>query len=262
MSSFVSHLLSRHIETGNHVKPRLRARFEPVKTFSNPHIADEGDAPDVTMEPGQIDSFQEQDELNATTAAVQTPATQQDLAPLSSFTEGTKSVHNESSQPFLFRHALQQNDPAVLPGKMSHIPDGIAPSRIQDQPFSKPHIENNAVQQVTGTYFDSNNAAPTISNPHAAENGTQVTHNLTTNRPSESRNDALREARHLFQKLRNGKDADHQVAETGPFIKVTIGRIDVQAVVQSAPAPVKQAPAATPKLSLDDYLKQRNQPST
>jgi hypothetical protein len=48
---------------------------------------------------------------------------------------------------------------------------------------------------------------------------------------------------------------------TGPFsppptIKVTIGRIDVRAVMQQAPSP-KPIAAAAPKLSLDDYLKKR-----
>lgn len=49
---------------------------------------------------------------------------------------------------------------------------------------------------------------------------------------------------------------------TGPFsppptIKVTIGRIDVRAVMQQTPSPKPMA-AAAPKLSLDDYLKKRS----
>jgi hypothetical protein len=44
-----------------------------------------------------------------------------------------------------------------------------------------------------------------------------------------------------------------------PDIKVTIGRIDVRAVKQRAPSPSRrQKVAPPPKLSLDDYLKERN----
>lgn len=41
-----------------------------------------------------------------------------------------------------------------------------------------------------------------------------------------------------------------------PTIKVTIGRIDVRAVMQQTPSP-KRIAAPAPKLSLDDYLKKR-----
>ena len=48
-------------------------------------------------------------------------------------------------------------------------------------------------------------------------------------------------------------------AETAaPIIRVTIGRIDVRAVLPSAPAPTRKAPTASPVLSLDEYLKQRD----
>jgi hypothetical protein len=44
-----------------------------------------------------------------------------------------------------------------------------------------------------------------------------------------------------------------------PTIKVTIGRIDVRAVMPKAePTPVRRVVSPKPKLSLDDYLKQRS----
>jgi len=42
-----------------------------------------------------------------------------------------------------------------------------------------------------------------------------------------------------------------------PSIHVTIGRVEVRAVMPSVAAP-KPAPPSGPKLSLEDYLKQRN----
>ncbi|GJQ57402.1 MAG: hypothetical protein D8M57_18995 [Candidatus Scalindua sp. AMX11] len=47
-------------------------------------------------------------------------------------------------------------------------------------------------------------------------------------------------------------------SSTPPTIKVTIGRIDVRAVMQDAPLPPRRTSTQKPKLSLDDYLKQRN----
>jgi hypothetical protein len=46
-------------------------------------------------------------------------------------------------------------------------------------------------------------------------------------------------------------------AKPEPTIKVTIGRIDVRAVMQEAP-PARRTAPQPPKLSLDEYLKQRN----
>jgi hypothetical protein len=281
MSSFVKHVLSRHIETDNHVKPRLRARYEPVKTFSNPHTGNETDALEVTREPDQIDSLPEQDGLNAAPAATQT-ASERAADPPSKFFRQNESIDNGFSKPLLYSNPLQKNNPALLHEEMKNISDQITPSGIQlagqqafslhtnreitngvkDQTFSKPHVENNTVQPAVGSHFGSEKTAPTISNPHAAENVTSAMKSSTTSRPNERGNDALQEALNQFQKSQNGKQSAQQQVEMGPVIRVTIGRIEVQAIVQSTPLPAKQVTKATPKLSLDDYLKQRNHPST
>jgi hypothetical protein len=41
-----------------------------------------------------------------------------------------------------------------------------------------------------------------------------------------------------------------------PTVQVTIGRIEVRAILPPAPAPQPSARPATPRLSLTDYLKQ------
>lgn len=52
---------------------------------------------------------------------------------------------------------------------------------------------------------------------------------------------------------------ERKASSTLPAIKVTIGRIDVRAVGEQAPSPPRQRKVdPKPKLSLDDYLKQRN----
>ena len=42
MNNFINHLLSRHMEPGNNIKPRIRSRFEPVTNFP-------GMYPDATL---------------------------------------------------------------------------------------------------------------------------------------------------------------------------------------------------------------------
>jgi hypothetical protein len=48
-----------------------------------------------------------------------------------------------------------------------------------------------------------------------------------------------------------------EVASESPSINVTIGRIDVRAVMPQTPAPVRASARPRPALSLEDYLKQR-----
>ena len=43
-----------------------------------------------------------------------------------------------------------------------------------------------------------------------------------------------------------------------PTIHVTIGRVEVRAIMPAAPAPQPRVPSSEPKLSLDDYLRSRN----
>jgi hypothetical protein len=48
------------------------------------------------------------------------------------------------------------------------------------------------------------------------------------------------------------------IADPGPpTIRVTIGRVDVRAVMPAPPVPVAKPVHPRPGLSLDDYLKQR-----
>jgi hypothetical protein len=68
-------------------------------------------------------------------------------------------------------------------------------------------------------------------------------------------------SRRLFQtRLYKGKESKTGGEPSAPVVRVTIGRIDVRAVLQQPPV---QAPAAVPEpvkpaLSLDEYLRQRD----
>jgi hypothetical protein len=51
---------------------------------------------------------------------------------------------------------------------------------------------------------------------------------------------------------------DHQISAAPPVIRVSIGRIEVRAVMAPAAKPAPAAPKEQP-LSLKDYLKERNE---
>jgi hypothetical protein len=73
-----------------------------------------------------------------------------------------------------------------------------------------------------------------------------------------ARNDGAREDATLaVNPSRPSKVETGMTKETAPTIKITIGRIDVRAVMPTQPAP-RQANERRPALSLDDYLKQRS----
>jgi hypothetical protein len=63
----------------------------------------------------------------------------------------------------------------------------------------------------------------------------------------------VRPSHRLPAERKNGRAPDG-VRDQAPVVRVTIGRIEVRAVHQSAPVP-KPAKPALPKLSLDDYLR-------
>jgi hypothetical protein len=54
-----------------------------------------------------------------------------------------------------------------------------------------------------------------------------------------------------------GRSATAQDAKEEPVIKVTIGRIEVKAILPATPPPAKRREAPKPRLSLDDFLNQR-----
>jgi len=54
--------------------------------------------------------------------------------------------------------------------------------------------------------------------------------------------------------------AEQRSSTSAPIIRVTIGRVEVRALHPPAPAP-KPAKPAPPKLSLEDYLQQREKGS-
>jgi hypothetical protein len=102
--------------------------------------------------------------------------------------------------------------------------------------------------------------APSVTNqvivPLASDHG-EEDHSGSTNQVSETfyQRPASRSLRRRDFSL-----VDQQPSTSSPIIRVTIGRVEVRAVHQPAPAP-KPARHLPPKLSLEDYLHKRERSS-
>jgi hypothetical protein len=94
--------------------------------------------------------------------------------------------------------------------------------------------------------------------PTATTAETEHRHGATANTP-------LREGNPSFIPRRSGLTGNTAFPAAGesapepPAIQVTIGRIDVRAIMQPAASPPKRKATATSSVSLNDYLKQRNE---
>lgn len=104
---------------------------------------------------------------------------------------------------------------------------GEATEAFHLMPLQSPSLAHNTVSPPTGAPFSS-------SSPARAE----------TVALSQAHLSAARQYSH------------HSAVSESPTIQVTIGRVEIRAVVASASA--RKTPARSPAMNLDDYLKQRN----
>lgn len=255
MNDFINHLLTRHIETDNNVKPRIRGRFEPAQTSLKAHLGDDVYALDTMYGQSQIVPPQEQQGF------VAEPAKQ----PADAFSK--QSFENDPAMLDDMKTGILNpiTPPSTLPAEQQ-IPDGSAhvnnegKATIENHFFSNSHIENNTISSFAGNRPEAEKTTSTFSNLHATETVKPALKMYKTEGTErESRNDVFRGAFNQFkQSSDQSRTTQYETESNQPVIKVTIGRIDVRAIVQSTPSQVKQVTTATPKLSLEDYLKQRN----
>lgn len=285
MNGFVSNLISRHIETGGNVKPRVRSRFEPMDTAFGMLALNgffEQDAGDEHEQPP--------------------PAT--DAAPFSNSRRGEAPGHLEDMRlygnPEREIFPRRKDEPLVASSPME-----TGAFNTDDQPASdekKPLKESRPepARKPEDKPPKKNTAIPAhriSSRPPQPERQLPASEGKTTPAGSESDEPvrplaafaksiysdgqairpALSEARQRAPESRNAKgrplnlaaeppwlsdfrQEPHPLSENArpPVVKITIGRIDVRAAAPPPPPPARKREPAKPRMTLEDYLKKQN----
>jgi hypothetical protein len=293
MTGFLTRLIDRHLNPGGKVSPEVRGRFEPGRSVallnrgSQPFSGIETDVefndkrPATEEKPGQQrerpvqrDSPITNEKANPLVQSKKTGFKQvlketeknktTDVHEISTTTEpllepGKKSVETgkkgisarkekperevESEQNFENKPLLQKNqrnNEREKPGS---------------QDFQKPLAQGSSIIKVTKKnivqplFFDPGMTFPPTrlkKKDNFSENSKGILHPSAWSAKQNAglaRDTILKETR----------------TPSTPAIKVNIGRIEVRAVMQQAPSPPQPTESPKPRLSLEDYLNNRNQ---
>lgn len=242
MSNFIHNIASRHLQPAGSVQPRLRGRFEPL-------------APPVAAEPDNVYSFPLATPVGAVTAAPIDPSSAKRSGPTGGQDHLPENIITVKeiipADIFSPEKIKRETIPPVTPAAQTVPPlpllhDNRAPEMETPHPpaFVTPSdrvANGNGPTPITA-------AAPQIPLPEAE----YVRHHEAPQLAEEARS-WLRGS--SPDEPRRQEAADRQPSAAAPVIQVSIGRIEVRAV--TAPAPAKTPPAATPVMSLDEFLKRK-----
>ena len=236
MNNFINNIVSRHVQPANNIQPRVRGRFEPlgqpaagIPDFVEPSPLDMPGEPSSQKKytiPGIKDHLPE----NIITTKQMMPAD----------TFSAEKVTQETIPPVMPADTVIPPLAPIYAKNMQEVmaPPLQAPLAAVTQPHSV--TTGNAVAPVTAQ--QSPVALPGVEYvrhhrlPQLAEEARSWLRGST---PPEQRKEA----------------AESKPAIAAPVIQVTIGRIEVRAVTQ--PAPAKTQHTTTPVMSLDEFLKRK-----
>jgi hypothetical protein len=250
MKSFVQSLIGRHTGATSTVAPRIRSRFEPggidhgftpdvdpVYTQTQALTDDVSAAPDDRRpaSPGQIAAPVRVDAMRVDMPAAAPPPRVD--AP------STVGFQPAGEPPSLYA------EPGVMPGRLPspgdapQLPDPVAPPRSLAGPprareASEPAEPERALFSTVAAILPDQGPDARLSLlPPGIRRPAVAAEPAGNRRPPLERMNTV---------------------ESAPVIRVTIGRVEVRATVQSAP-PARTRPAPRPTMTLEDYLKQQNQ---
>lgn len=269
MGNFISNLIARHTTAASYVMPRHRGRFEPqpgAPAEAMPAYFRADASPSADNTPAAASARPERAEGTPASAPLHeahmqqkqykpaVPPANRTVAPpetlLSLFTPpATEPPAASPSSNSVQEHALPGNypDPVPIPGTVNNLFANHPPpvSREANTPPLPPEQEQHTAARPL--YF-------TVSPP--GQQGTAFTVNTVNNGKASTVSPYWEN--HFSPDRNTQRSALYSNAASAPqpVIKVSIGRIDVRAVTQSAAA--KQGSAAKPAMSLDDFLKKRS----
>jgi hypothetical protein len=244
MSDFLTRLVERQLGQIEKIEPRVKPLFAPTAHESQaPALLDEvvpqqlsprtdEQVATLAVRPAIADSprleFAPMAESRRVVA--QTPALEREVR----FVAEPVSIDSEPTQP-------TARNAAASPSIAEMVSPIRAPAKVQ--PFNAPKLESRA---------PSSSAAPHL--PTNANREPPARKDSTLEVPAE-REIKLTAPPSLSTRNERSDERAQPVAEAP--VQVTIGRIEVTALVQAAPSK-RAAPARKPNLSLDDYLARRH----
>ncbi|MFN7949727.1 MAG: hypothetical protein U0Z53_30520 [Blastocatellia bacterium] len=223
MNDYLHNLAAKTVRAVPLIEPRLASVFEPSSQFDLTIAADETTASATA----QVEA----EAVNDTTAANQGRA---------------EKFESEIKAQLLPREADQFSQRTVLPlranDKALQVADSAPqPARAESQ-LPEPSLFRSA-EELT--------ADPESVESSANENAQAAAIQI---RPSVA---PLVAGRQADEVMKAGTATSQTEQESAPVIRISIGRVEVRAVMPTAPAP-RTAPARPrPGLSLDDYLRER-----
>lgn len=233
MSDFLENLISRHTDISAHVKPDLPGPFETERTADIDVDSDNGFG-----RAERRSNFQQQDQTDKITKQSSTKMPSKDLhRPLNRSVTPSKQ---DNFNPDKLNHINEPARPETFSGwkqRNTHIFElkvkSMASPLLSISDSQQLNIESNIVKNTNSGRIEQNVVIGLLTKPANIPELLALSETRTTERNNTIGTPAL------------------------PTIKVSIGRIDVRAIIPPAGKPVQPEPGPKPLLSLEDYIKQR-----
>lgn len=270
MSRFLDNLLTRHTGNSDHVKPRLRSRFEPAS--ASPRTDPGSDPSAFPVTPNEFSSSIDPYSADFQPEAGRSRAVRYDRYPKNEPTYS--SVGDSAIQPRMPEKNGWQPVPAVprmivnVPVENTVTPQVASGKPIPPEQSPEPRV-GNRLRPESSAEGPVKPSSTTVSSSFPASRAEVVKPSIQPFTPDNTAPNGVPNRRSVVPETPPGlvnrpatfepkPFSDRQQIPTPPTIKVTIGRIEVRAITTSAPPAARVATGPKPKQSLDEYLKQRN----
>jgi len=269
MSDFLGNLAARGLNLTETIQPRVASIFAPLPSAWDPSS---GNSIDQSMVDGDKQLAETDSDIISSRPPQMRPLSHADSSILPERFEGSPSDEPRSDE-MAGSLRLKTSEPR-LQSAIEPAPRSLITQRIVNPKTGEPAPVSNVLQQfkpqpvrVEALAVPSQPATKAGSNPASIAQPSVhkkreafATPQTSATRDKSAPNKFLQPS--ITQRVKpeistTSKSAEK--AESGPTIRVNIGRIEVRAVAPPVPfVPQQKHPRPAPMLSLEDYLKQRN----
>lgn len=280
MNHFIQNVLTRHTQAEPTIRPRTRSRFETDKHVSTDWVANELASGETVVDNREVHT--------AVPSSQSERSGKFSLQPAQNFENADfpdHSMHVSPPSDFIRPpKAVKQNPPSLPISPKQEVPNtSLFNEKWKESAPQKP-IYQKGKPISPKTPMESSDNSPTVDPPFAIRKDEEKTTpkskkelakptifgksgdgNTPAEKPLKDQQATIAPVEPaifsqfqqvpLFQTRHPVSDfPDHQPA---PTIKVSIGRIEVRAIIEKTPPPIKKRERLKPNMSLADYLKKQ-----